>query len=502
MAESDKNVQKKYLDTQSRDDLAAKLFQQLGKYPQANREHGILDLSKTSKNVLYKDCNDYLLKVNNPRQHREAFILFAIDLLKDEKNYSATRVEGSLADIFKKREIPTPYKNAVDLYKKALKEEMMDSNYRDAAFNEATYFIEGATFEKPPSVIIAGPSACGKSHATDRVLDALKNLPQAKDANGQPVMQGNVLTSIDGGIFRKVSQMRKLAIRVANELGYSGIKDLHDKSQALECMRSVTKEILMSESKFGIVLPETYSGWISPFSNHKNFMKALSKDRNLIFTMVVGAHDGFQNVVKFMGHSRALKTDDSEVNIDLNDIENLKESKGYAETGFAFGKWGSNNAFDFYVVLAGEEVLTIKIPNDLILLREDPGTGKFLPAKSGDKNAFMISESIYKAWQASDGSLSLFEFNAKNRDAIQPPLEISQLLQNMLAQGKAERLITEPIPLPVQQYHKIDVCSKDMIPEPNEIMQKYKSKVSDHRQSISVQQKQDDETLKDSLTLD
>lgn len=411
--------------------LRTKLLRQLRQYPQDGQRYGVPNLSDQSRNLLYKKWTNVMQSGElEPTKYREAFINYVVDLLKEGKNVSPDGQIRSFSDIFGAK--------GLELYQKALQEEVVDRKYMDAAFNAASRLVEGDTWEQPAAVIISGPSGCGKSHATDRVLGELHDLPKAQDDNGNTSKGGNILVCLDGGIYRQVSQMRKLAIRVANELQYPGIKDLHDKSKAIGPVKDLFKEILLSEPELGIIIPETYSTWINPFSDHKNMIEKLSQERTLVFAQVKGTHEQFTEVVKFMGESRAWKRDDKPVVIDLNDTSNLKESKAYGETGFYFGKLGSEQALSFYSERLGGKALTIIIPNDLILLQQNVTTGEWEPAQATDKNVLLISKTVYKEWQEQGKPDALREFAKTCK--LQPELELSAALNTLLEQEREAAL--------------------------------------------------------------
>lgn len=414
---------KKYLDSDNADALERKLLSTLNTYPQ--QDDKLIDrLSAAGKTILFDGCMPEIDEENNTRQ-RKAFIAHVISVLRDENAYSSNPRNykpRSFEEILGEK--------GVILYQKALHEEMTDKKYRVAAINNALTLLPGATWEKPAAHIIAAPSASGKTSATRRVLKLTKDLPEKTSADEQVVEEGNLVVSLDGGEYRKVSQMNKLAIRVANELGYSGIKDLHDLSKSLEHMKKVVRDIIEIEPNLGVIYPETYSGWINPFSGHKEFMNTLAKDRTLIFTLIEGVNEDFKEVVKFMGTHRAWKTDDAPVTVDLNNTSNLKESKAYAETGFYFGKMGSDAAFAYYVKQFGKQALTIKIPNDLILLRQNETTGDWVKAKAEDKDVFVVSQLVFDAWKQIKEPIDLKVFAEKSD--LQLPLEISEALKSLL----------------------------------------------------------------------
>ena len=299
-----------------------RLKQQVDVYPVT--KHGVADLEDHAKDILLKKSKSGI------KTHREEFIEFAVRLSQDKKtNYKGSeelrqsnpkKATIKAADLFGAKDL--------QLYKLALQEEMESQHYREAVFNESTKFIAGSKWEKPPVIIIAGPSSCGKTTATNAMIQEISQRP--KDEHDK---SGNLITSVDNGISREVSQIRKLAIRVANMKGYSGIADLHKQSEALDPIKKIVRSAALADNKFGLAIPETYSYWINRFGDERKFLTEMigSDKRRLIFSRVVGANDDtFQSVVYEMGTNRAWKRSGfEEVSLDLNSRENLPESKAY-----------------------------------------------------------------------------------------------------------------------------------------------------------------------------
>jgi hypothetical protein len=416
--------------------LYKKLSEELGVYSNERQEHGIVDLQESSRMILYKDCDAYLLASKNPHERREAFIEYVVNLLADENNYVSDRQVLDFKEIFGAK--------GIELYLAALEEESFDRHYRHAVFNASTTFVPGQTWKTSPAIVIAGPSASGKSHATQRVIQALGSLPPALDTTGTPIMDGNLIACIDGGVIREESQMRKLAIKIAYELGYGGIKDLHDKSKVLENIRTVMNDVLLTESdNFGVLVPETFSHWINPFNNYKKFIESLGENRDLIFTQVLGATDSFQETVKQMGTRRAWKNDDTPVDIDLNSKKGIKESKAYPEMGFYWGNLGSEKALEFYKKLYGDEALTIIIPNDLILLKKV--NNEWVEASAGEPGVELVSQALFEEWQEYHNLLGPQDLlTYAEQHPSQLPMEFSACLKLLLRMAPEASVLEVP----------------------------------------------------------
>lgn len=314
-------------------------------------------------------------------------------------------------------------RTGMKLYQMALEEEMYSSEYRHAVLNASTQEIKGKSWKVRPVVIVAGPSGCGKSFAARHVIDtATKFLPQ-DDVD----LTKNYIVALDGGIARSVSQMRNLVIQAANNAGYSGISDLHAKSAVLEKFKPHLQAAAFKMPKLGIVIPETFSTWINPFSKIRHLMKTIDRLPKTIqiFCHIKGENPSiFRRVVQFMASRRAWKTKDFEYKKpDLNHMN--CESKGYNKLGFRYGISGSQNAENWYKQHSKYNLRFI-ITNDLILLKPDSNqSNTWIPAKQGDEGALLISSHAFEAWkhlqktpnltqeQLEQKMLSLPDFNKK-----------------------------------------------------------------------------------------
>lgn len=314
------------------------------------------------------------------------------------------------------------------LYQMALEEEMYSSEYRHAVLNASTKEIEGKSWKVRPVVIVAGPSGCGKSFAADYVIQTAKEfLPQddVEPSGNDAEPSKNQLVALDGGIARSVSQMRNLVIQSANNAGYSGISDLHAKSAVLEKFKPHLQAAAFKMPKLGIVIPETFSIWINPFSKIRHLMKTIDRLPKTIqiFCHIKGENPSiFRRVVQFMASRRAWKTKDFDYKKpDLNHMN--CESKGYNKLGFRYGISGSQNAENWYKQHSKYNLRFI-ITNDLILLKPDLNqSNTWIPAKQGDEGALLISSHAFEAWkhlqktadltqeQLKQKALSLPEFN-------------------------------------------------------------------------------------------
>lgn len=305
-------------------------------------------------------------------------------------------------------------KQGLDLFKLALEEEMCSKEFRDAVVLQSTTHFDGPKWQERPVVIVAGPSGSGKSYAAKAAVEkANQFLPANPDD-----MRGNDVIAADGGIIREVSQIRKLVIQLANNQGYTGIKDLYKESnEIMDDVKNRVREAAFKTPGLGVVIPETFSGWFKPFSKVRGLMKQIDElsDTRQLFARVEG-HDesNFKKVVAFMGSRRAWKTKDFEYQeLDLNKTD-LAESKAYNGNGFGFGESGSKHAENWFKAHSKEK-LSMVITNDLILLKPDPKQpGNWITAEQGDEGTRLFSESAYNQWKGLTLKPDLVEYCKTN----------------------------------------------------------------------------------------
>ena len=414
---------------------------------------GVSRLNENAKLALYKDTTDNPIKTA-----RVAFVNY----LKAHKSPKKDIVDGLYADPIDAETFLG--KEGLKLYQAALQEEMNSREYRDAVFNQATKFISGQQLLKRPTIIIAGPSACGKSSASEKVIDKLKEMPRKPGVDS-----GTYIACVDNGISREVSQMRKLVIRAANMNGYQGISDLHEKSKVLENAKRYVYDSAMLDEKFGLLIPETYArlGFVTGlslvvsrllsyvssdlardlttasvlFSRFVSWFLSLiiptvmqeslpvladrqfiqthhSADRDVIFVHIKGAVEGdFESLVNYNAQDRAwlkvykvehgARTFDT---LDLNDTTDLTESKAHQGVAFYPGVKGSEIAFELFASVVGDNPLYIEIVNDVILLKKTEAQEEtWEQAERSDTGCSRISKRIFEEWNAAKANNQLLE---------------------------------------------------------------------------------------------
>lgn len=334
-------------------------------------------LNEKGKEKLYTSVEEYQKKQamngKDRTYYRKLFIDYIVNLVEENKKYCKESPE-------KIRQNPQYYaidaedflgQEGLALYMNALKEEQHSKNYRTAVFNQSLIVKSGQTLEKPPVLIIGGPSASGKSTAVNLVInDVVMKLSKKDDDN-----DGNCIVAIDGGICREVSQMRKLVIRAANILGYPGIKDLHKKSKVLGVVKDYVKEAALSNNRLGLVIPETYSkSFLFSRKSDEVEIKEFSEKKKLIFAQIQGKnYYDFKKTVNYLGNQRAWKIKNINMELlDLNNTKNLAESKAYEPTGFYMSTVGTKNLEKYYrKINKDRSILKIDIINDSSIKKEE-----------------------------------------------------------------------------------------------------------------------------------
>lgn len=376
-------------------------------------------------NYLYAGIEEYKQRRDKdvpPDYYRKLFVQYVTGdvsntfMRLDRTTTQPDLVTINLKDLLKDK--------GAELYKLALEEEMNSEEYRDAVFQASTQHIEGAKWTQRLALIIAGPSASGKSFATTPTVKKASEF-LTTDSTDQT---GNDVICVDGGVGRDVSQMRKLAIQVANKRGYSGIQDLHDKSKVLTGLREIILNTAL-QSSLGVVIPETFSKIFDPSDKLKasaddkvrRMMRRIDqlKDTVQVFARVDSQNKKqFKDAVELMGSKRAWLIDwktysagETPNKYDLNG--KTTESKEYNAKGFGFGYRGSILAETWYRYRSKDKHCLV-IENDLIILK--PDGDHWVKAKKGDLGADAFSESVFEQWKTLDQNtrLPFEEYHRKN----------------------------------------------------------------------------------------
>jgi hypothetical protein len=452
----------------------ARLLQQVGVYagdPQATVDKllpgeaiafqlydGIGDYTKTHEKRANKFTEDHqslsslgFPKANHPKFFRELFIKYCTSRelaqyaigIPDTRSSNPSKATIEFADLFGKE--------GLELYQLALEEERFSKEYMNAVFDKAKKEYKGKLWAERPIVVVGGPSASGKTFAANKVVErSIEFLEKQGEAEGT-----NYVIAADGADSREVSQIRKLAIRLANRQGFTGVKDLTEQSEVLGDVKECILDAVLKTDTLGAVIPETFSKGITIETLHLKIAKA--PKAKPIFSRVEGADlDEFRTVVGFMGSTRAWKTSGFEAAkvkpLDLNSTDDLCESKAYKASGFSAGQKFSLYAQRFFLKFA-KKLISFLVTNDMILLKPNPlhvlaiGASQdkaqmWTPAHPNDEGAIKVSKKAYKAWLKSDEVITLGDFAKKFPSIIETYAEFKINKTKILLESL---LLTEPV---------------------------------------------------------
>ena len=400
---------------------------------------GIEDYENSHYAAIIKYCDAFKLPIPADsadffrKQFLELCVTKKFEQFSGDKNLRKTKPESAaktLEELFGEQ--------GAELYKLALKEERHTTEFMNAVFYESTTHSGGEKWATRPVIIVAGPSACGKSTAASAAIDQANGILPKDPTN----TDGNYIVAADGGVAREISQMRKLAIQVATEQGYSGILDLHKKSNTLSDVKDCILEAAFATESLGVVIPETFAKGntsaklFAQIDKLKNttpiWLRVTGENTSFFKTLIDKISTTFKEVVAYMGSRRAFKTSgykdesdnpDSEPNYDLNiSKDSIPESKIYGidipgigkttlgraiggAVSFFSGWFGSlkaeQNFKDHY-----KDGMNYTLINDLVLLKPGKGGSKqkdWVEGKAADEGVIMVSRATYKAWLA-DGA--------------------------------------------------------------------------------------------------
>jgi hypothetical protein len=351
-------------------------------------------------------------------------------------------------------------KKGLELYKLALEEEMNSKKYMNAVYLNSTKFYSGDVWDQRFGLVTGGPSGSGKSYATEMVVEKAKLFLPVKRRDAENSEPGNYVVTVDGGLAREVSQMRKLVIVAAtHQYGYTGLSDLHKQSKALEGVKGRVRNTVFKNENVSFVIPETFS-FITTAVKLLNKLWSL-KNTRVIFARVDGENEKqFQDVVKRMGDKRAWETEFTPINPqqNLNDIKTC-ESKAYGAGGFMPGHIGSKLA-EWYYKLRGKENLSMIVTNDLVLKKPDPNNpAQWVDATSEDSNAILISNYSYQEWckskNSKKGTLPDYANEHKNPNPIKTSgeMDLAILMERLIVPKVKNTEKQEVINQKIQNIH-------------------------------------------------
>ncbi len=406
---------------------------------QAHLYDGIEDYEKRHYALIVQYCDKFKLPIpeETPDFFRKQFIELAarkkFEDFEGDKGKRKTNPESatqSLEEFFGKQ--------GAALYKLALQEERYTKEYMNAVFQESTTHSEGAKWKTRPVVIVAGPSACGKSTAATAAIDQANTLLPTD----QEDQSGNDIVAADGGVAREISQMRKLAIQVSVEHGFSGVEDLHSKSNVLSDVKDCILEAAYATESLGVVIPETFAKaktsarMFERIDQLKNttpiWLRVTGENVSIFSTIMEKISTTFREVVAYMGSRRAFKTSGfkdevdgprQKTEYDLNiSKDDIPESKAYGGFLSFIGGWFGSLQAERNFKKHFKEAMTYTLVNDLILLKPGNPHGskaeQWLSGAKEDDGVMMVSRTAYNAWLKDPSPADLKTYAKENRKTL------------------------------------------------------------------------------------
>lgn len=379
---------------------------QLEKIKAYAKSQGVTDLSTLTSdpNFFRKEFIEYLKTVRLPE-----YLVGEPDIRKDNPKEAQTKMKAFLGE------------QGYELFQLALEEEVNSVQYREAVYYASANVDEGPKWAKRPVVVVAGPSACGKTVSAQLAISNITSTLE-KDPTQPP---GNLIIQADGGTVREVSQIRKLMVQLATTHGFSGISDLHNASKKhLDKVKDHVLNAAYASEGVGVVIPETFA--TNPLKIKKIVKEAEALDEGtaeLYFTRVDGENSAyFKKAVEVMGNRRALKRDkfETQPELDMNNSD-ITESKAYGKGGFNPGKTASAIAHLYYDTFSRTKKSFV-IGNDLRLVKQrskvDPL--EYEEANPGEDGVLLLSQRVLDAWDQHKSSSITFtpEENGQLTDLI------------------------------------------------------------------------------------
>lgn len=252
-------------------------------------------------------------------------------------------------------------KEGAEAYKKACLEENQSRAFRDAVFLSATKTYPGKKWDNRVVIWVGGPSASGKSYATDDLIEQIIE-EKAENNKNKTESQGKVeaesggnenhFVSIDGGVERQVSQMRQLVLQIALAKGYTGIENLTDYDEAIKTKKHVKKAVLKSQNNLNMVIPATFTDFTAPLKSMAEDLEKQGAEQ--IYAQVREAPiknglDTFKETVALMGTQRAFgAVEMNRADIKPNNRQIKVESKAYKQKHFDRGVSKSDARREFF----------------------------------------------------------------------------------------------------------------------------------------------------------
>lgn len=403
-------IKKKEEVEHASEDRTHKIIKNIGKYTPLTPEQqeNIKPFLSTERFIKLFDTFG---NQKNPRKYREKFVKTLFTILNDANTDSYQQQNPQKGIILLKKLLGDGFIQ----YTQALNEESQDPHYIKAVLAEAMYITpqDGKKFNKKIVLWVGGPSASGKTTAAKYIINKLIYNNNIPDNHFHPDKGINTFLFIDGGIERKVSQMRQLVLQTALAKGYRGIRDL-ETYWFKPKIKNIIKELGDQASDINLVIPNTFP----KLYFDENIISKYSKDPNVnqYYSQII-AKDKKDNTFKFtieeMGTVRAFRLPKNAIvssnkinDIKLNNLSIGVESKEYNRKGFDIGVKNSQKALEKYVKSMGDEKKTpiyIAVMNDLIRTYQNDKTKQLIKCKNNEKcppdnDIIIISQQLYDKW--------------------------------------------------------------------------------------------------------
>lgn len=338
-----------------------------------NDEELLEKLNEEQRHILFGDKQDEQGNWQEAEQKqtaRAAFLKHLHGVLeKTDNNVDPAKKQKVSAENFLDED-------GLRLYKAAVEEENNSHEFRKAVFCRSTTKYSGRKWAKKLVLWVGGPAAAGKTFGSENALGKLvRKLTKADQSFLADNEDGNFVVFVDGAKEREMSQMRKMLLQVAQQKGYKGVKDLHEKTKLT--VKYAIQKTASKNPDLNIVIPETFTSRLC-----KKIMKEYARDPNIVqaFSQVETIARYFKqlkNTVFLMGNDRAWRRtpsvlDKNEIHMNNPDVEG--ESKKYPADNFKWGVLASNIAkMQYFRIMkkVGKEPIYFSIRQELIYVKKN-----------------------------------------------------------------------------------------------------------------------------------
>jgi hypothetical protein len=208
-------------------------------------------LSEKAKGELYKRTSP-----TDKTKAREDFISYL-----EKKFDSMPKCQASMGEkvadpqraITSIKELFAGDKKGIQLFERAIAEEKTSKDYRNAVFLASHKSCGENKWKDRLAIMVSAPSGSGKSFLSQKIFDAIDdtiNGGQRKTFNEETGV--NSVIVVDGDIERELSQVRQLMLQTAAKKGFSGIKDLQNKTDAGFKIKDIILATAKAQPNFNI----------------------------------------------------------------------------------------------------------------------------------------------------------------------------------------------------------------------------------------------------------